>query len=50
MQLLQIQDIHILKHHDSQKPKGAFVEFSTKEELADALTRNGEVCHVLQSI
>eukprot|EP00891_Asterochloris_glomerata_P001435 jgi/Astpho2/1435/fgenesh1_pg.00025_%23_42_t len=38
----RIQDIHILKHHDSQKPKGAFVEFSTKEELADALTRNGE--------
>ena len=36
-------DVNILRHLDTQKVKGAFVEFAGKEDLVKALQMNGEV-------
>ena len=40
---LQICDMHLLTHSDTGNAKGAFVEFTTREELEAALSMNGEV-------
>lgn len=39
----QVQDVLLLRHRDTGNPKGAFVEFSTAEEVGKAVERNGMV-------
>ena len=39
---LKIIDIVITRHRDTYKPKGCFVEFSTQQDLKNALTFNGK--------
>ncbi|KAL6777656.1 hypothetical protein ACKKBG_A15115 [Auxenochlorella protothecoides x Auxenochlorella symbiontica] len=38
---LEIRDIILLRHHDTQKPKGCFVEFGSVQNLTEALTADG---------
>ena len=40
---VQIRDTHILRHSDTGKVKGAFVEFGSKDGLLSALQMNGTV-------
>lgn len=40
---LQVEDVHILKHADTGRVKGAFVEFATQEDLQGGLTMSGHV-------
>lgn len=45
--MLQIRDMHILKHKDTGNPKGAFVEFGSKDGMQTALQMNGTVSNAL---
>ncbi|KFM25249.1 putative LIM domain-containing serine/threonine-protein kinase [Auxenochlorella protothecoides] len=38
---LEIRDIILLRHRDTQKPKGCFVEFGSVQDLTEALTADG---------
>ncbi len=39
----QVTSCHIIKHRDTQKPRGCFVEFETREDLEKALLKDGTV-------
>ena len=41
--LMQVVSCHIIKHRDTQKPRGCFVEFETREDLEKALKKDGTV-------
>ena len=41
--LMQVVSCHIIKHRDTQKPRGCFVEFETVEDLEKALKKDGTV-------
>lgn len=36
-------DVHIIKHKDTNKPRGCFVEFAEREDLEKALLKDGTV-------
>lgn len=40
---MQVTACHIIKHRDTQKPRGCFVEFETREDLEKALAKDGMV-------
>ena len=40
---LQVVSVNILRHHDTNNVKGAFVEVASKEDLVKALQMNNEV-------
>ncbi len=40
---MQVVSCHIIKHRDTQKPRGCFVEFETVEDLEKALKKDGTV-------
>ena len=40
---MQVTSCHIIKHRDTQKPRGCFVEFETREDLEKALLKDGTV-------
>lgn len=40
---MQVVSCHIIKHRDTQKPRGCFVEFETLEDLEKALKKDGSV-------
>ena len=42
-ELAQVVDVHIIKHKDTNKPRGCFVEFATRDDLEKALLRDGTV-------
>ena len=39
----QVVNVHILKHLDTGRVKGAFVEFATQEDLRGGLSMSGQV-------
>lgn len=38
-----MEDVHIIKHKDTNKPRGCFVEFATRGDLEKALFKDGVV-------
>ncbi|CAL8468599.1 g8139 [Coccomyxa elongata] len=40
---LQVVDVHIIKHRDTNKPRGCFVEFGTRADLEKGLMKDGAV-------
>lgn len=43
MASMQVLSCHIIKHRDTQKPRGCFVEFETRDDLVKALKKDGTV-------
>ncbi len=39
----QVVDVHIIKHKDTLKPRGCFVEFATRSDLEKGLMKDGSV-------
>ena len=39
----QVKDVHIIKHKDTNKPRGCFVEFTSCADLEKALLKDGTV-------
>lgn len=39
----QVVDVHIIKHKDTNKPRGCFVEFATRADLEKGLLKDGSV-------
>ena len=42
---MQVTSCHIIKHRDTQKPRGCFVEFETREDLEKALAEGWNGAH-----
>lgn len=43
MASMQVLSCVIIKHRDTQKPRGCFVEFETRDDLVKALKKDGTV-------